>query len=64
MTPSKIETTLAVTRLNIAIFSLDVLTGYAFDRVTDLNALAGYAQASDLPEIETALREYAQRGTR
>ena len=54
---TKIETTPATRRINLAIFSLDVLTDYAFDRVTDLNALAGYAEARDLPEIETAIRE-------
>jgi len=58
---TKIGTTLATTRLNLAIFALDVLTGYQFDQITDLNALAGYAQARDLPEIEMAIREFAMR---
>lgn len=56
-----IETTLATRRTNFAIFSLDVLTDYRLDRVTDLNALAIHAQDHDMPEIEEAIREQILR---
>ena len=52
-----VPTAPGMTRFNLACFAFDVITGYMFDQVTGLNALAVSAQARDLPEIEMAIRE-------
>jgi hypothetical protein len=61
MTKTKIETTPENHRLNLAVFAFDVITEYAFDRISDLNVLAGYAEARSLHEIEMVLRQAAMR---
>jgi hypothetical protein len=50
----------ATKQFNAAIFAFDEMTGFAYDRVTDLRAIAGLARLRGWNDIAQALLEFEE----